>query len=284
MAGTLFIVATPIGNLEDISARAIRVLGEVSLIAAEDTRRTNHLLQRFGVTTRCTSFHEHNAKSKAPDLVGRLLGGESIALVTDAGTPGISDPGQDLVRLARDAGVSVIPVPGASAVTAALSVCGFNGDAFIFLGFPPSKGTERRRWFERLEAAREVVPLAVFYEAPHRIRRTLDEVSSRLGGVRVFIGRELTKAHEEHIVGLITEIADLHELGEFACVLEFGGTTNIGTPPSAPDASAMWLEFCHMTTNSECSRRQAIAALSRKYRLSARAVYAMVESAKVSPV
>ena len=181
MAGTLFVVATPIGNLDDISARALRVLSEVSLIAAEDTRRTNHLLQRFGLTTRSTSFHEHNAASKGPSLLDRLRAGESIALVSDAGTPGISDPGQELVALALDAGVQVTPIPGPSALTAALSVCGLPGDGFVFLGFPPSKGPPRNAWFDRFRAAAAVVPLVVFYEAPHRIVKTMDELGGRFG-------------------------------------------------------------------------------------------------------
>src|SRR6476660_1473574 len=137
MAGTLFVVATPIGNLEDISARALRVLREVALIAAEDTRHTGHLLQRFGLTTRTTSFHEHSEKGKAADLVERLKAGESIALVSDAGTPTISDPGTHLVRLAREAGINVVPVPGPSAVMAALSVSGFEAPQFASFGFPP---------------------------------------------------------------------------------------------------------------------------------------------------
>src|SRR3954470_6188089 len=157
MAGTLFVVATPIGNLEDISARALRVLREVSLIAAEDTRHTGHLLQRFGLTTRTTSFHEHSDKGKAAELIERLKRGESVALVSDAGTPTISDPGIQLVRLARDAGIRVEPVPGASAAIAALSASGFSAsDGFVFLGFPPSKGGDRRAWFDRFEAVRSL--------------------------------------------------------------------------------------------------------------------------------
>ena len=141
MAGTLFVVATPIGNLEDISARALRVLREVALIAAEDTRHTGHLLQRFGLTTRTTSFHEHSEKGKAAELVERLRRGESVALVSDAGTPTISDPGVQLVRLAREAGIRVEPIPGASAAITALSASGFAAsDGYVFLASPRTKG------------------------------------------------------------------------------------------------------------------------------------------------
>src|SRR4051794_16270635 len=179
MAGTLFVVATPIGNLEDISARALRVLREVALIAAEDTRHTGHLLQRFALTTRTTSFHEHSEKGKAADLIARLQAGDSIALVSDAGTPTVSDPGSHLIRLAHEAGIRVEPVPGPSAVIAALSASGFAGEGFSFLGFPPSKGAERAAWFVRLAAAPAVAPAAVFYEAPHRIETTLLEIRQR---------------------------------------------------------------------------------------------------------
>ncbi len=282
MAGTLFIVATPIGNLDDISARAIRVLREVSLIAAEDTRRTNHLLQRYGLTTRSTSFHEHNAKSKAPELIDRLASGDSIALVTDAGTPGVSDPGQELVVLAHERQIPVVPIPGPSAVTTALSVCGFPGDGFLFLGFPPSKGSERRAWFDRLAAAKGIVPLAVFYEAPHRIKTTLADLERKLGPVRVCVCRELTKVHETIEIGLLTEYEPSSDLGEFAVVVEFGDSTENASIAEAVSGSHVAAEFAHMTKTNGIRRRQAIASLSRKYGLTAREVYAMVEAAKAS--
>src|SRR5689334_14410616 len=143
MSGTLFVVATPIGNLDDVSARSLRVLKDVSLIAAEDTRRTAKLLTRYGITTPTTSLHEHNEHQKAAALIERLAGGESIALVSDAGTPTISDPGSYLIKLAFERDIPVSPVPGPSAVTALLSVCGFSGDGFTFLGFPPTRAHDR---------------------------------------------------------------------------------------------------------------------------------------------
>src|SRR6266487_4165061 len=148
MPGTLFVVATPIGNLEDITLRALRVLREVALIAAEDTRRTSHLLARHAIVTPTTSLHEHNERRKSPSLIRRLLTGDDIAIVSDAGTPTISDPGAYLVRLAVDAGIRVEPVPGPSAVMAALSVLGLSTDSFTFLGFPPTRSKDRKLWLE----------------------------------------------------------------------------------------------------------------------------------------
>ena len=284
MAGTLFVVATPIGNLDDISARALRVLSEVSLIAAEDTRRTNHLLQRFGLTTRSTSFHEHNARSKGSSLLDRLQAGESIALVSDAGTPGISDPGQELVALARDAGIQVVPIPGPSALTAALSVCGLPGDGFAFLGFPPSKGTPRNVWFDRFRAAAAVVPLVVFYEAPHRISKTMGELGGRFGRLRVFVGREISKLHESLELSYLTEFVASETMGEFVVIVEVGELTKYMDSAEAPAPGPMFLEFGEMTENMGRTRRQAIASLSRKYRISARDVYALLEAGKHSPV
>ena len=284
MAGTLFVVATPIGNLDDISARALRVLSEVSLIAAEDTRRTNHLLQRFGLTTRSTSFHEHNARSKGPSLLDRLRAGEAVALVSDAGTPGISDPGQELVGLALEAGIQVVPIPGPSALTAALSVCGLPGDGFVFLGFPPSKGTARNVWFDRFRAAATVVPLVVFYEAPHRITKTMEELGGRFGRLRVFVGREISKLHESLQLSYLTEFVASEAIGEFVVVVEIGELTKHGGPVDTPSPGSMFVEFGDMTENTGLTRRQAIASLSRKYRISARDVYTLVEEGKRSPV
>src|SRR5215831_7262622 len=173
MPGTLFVVATPIGNLEDISARALRVLSTVGLIAAEDTRRTAQLIGRYGITTPTTSVHKHNEGLKSRRLLDRLKAGEDVAMVTDAGTPGLSDPGGQLVSLALEAGIRVEPIPGPSAVLALLSVCGLSDGAFTFLGFPPTRSKDRERWFDELRSMRHPV---VFFEAPHRIVSTLKEL------------------------------------------------------------------------------------------------------------
>src|SRR5215475_3959262 len=163
MPGTLFVVATPIGNLEDITARALRILREVALIAAEDTRRTAHLLSRYSIDTPTTSLHQHNEHRKAAALIDRLKRGESIALVSDAGTPVVSDPGQHLIRTAIDVGIRVEPIPGPSAVMAALAASGLDSSTFSFLGFPPIRSKDRMDWLDRLAAANGTV---IFFEAP----------------------------------------------------------------------------------------------------------------------
>ena len=201
MPGILYVVATPIGNLEDVTFRAVRILREVSLIAAEDTRRTSRLLQHYSIATPTTSLHEHNEEAKTARLIQRLSDGESVALVSDAGTPVVSDPGVRLVAAAHAAGIRVEPVPGASAVMAAFSAAGIGGGEFLFLGFPPAKASARRTWLERV--AKEKRPLVV-YEAPHRIRDTLEVMLSVFGDRIVAVGRELTKAHEELVVGPIS--------------------------------------------------------------------------------
>src|SRR3989441_8737716 len=190
----LYVVATPIGNLEDVTLRALRVLKESDLIACEDTRRTRALLARFGIPTPTTSYFEHNKARKGPYLLGLLRAGKTIALVTDAGTPGISDPGFLLVRDARAAGIPVVPIPGPSAVAAALSAAGVPADRFVFDGFPPIKPGRR---INRLKALRELETTVVLYESPHRILATLEAIRDVFGDAEVVVARELTKQFEE---------------------------------------------------------------------------------------
>ncbi|MHB0766778.1 16S rRNA (cytidine(1402)-2'-O)-methyltransferase [Stutzerimonas sp. NM35] len=193
-AGVLYVVATPIGNLEDISARALRILREVALIAAEDTRHSARLLQHFGIGTPLAACHEHNERDEGGRFIGRLLAGEDVALVSDAGTPLISDPGYHLVRQARAAGVRVVPVPGACALVAALSAAGLPSDRFIFEGFLPARQAARRA---RLEHLREEPRTLIFYEAPHRILECLQDLETVFGEDRpAVLGRELTKTFE----------------------------------------------------------------------------------------
>ncbi|CDZ95839.1 MULTISPECIES: 16S rRNA (cytidine(1402)-2'-O)-methyltransferase [Pseudomonadaceae] len=193
-AGVLYVVATPIGNLEDISARALRVLREVSLIAAEDTRHSARLMQHFGIATPLAACHEHNERDEGGRFIGRLLAGDDVALVSDAGTPLISDPGYHLVKQARAAGVRVVPVPGACALVAALCAAGLPSDRFIFEGFLPAKQGARRA---RLEHLREEPRTLIFYEAPHRILECLQDLEAVFGGDRpALLGRELTKTFE----------------------------------------------------------------------------------------
>ncbi len=282
MAGTLFVVATPIGNLDDLSPRAVRVLRGAAVIAAEDTRHTAHLLQRFGLTTPTTSLHEHNEHEKADALIARLQAGDDVALVSDAGTPTVSDPGQHLVRLAHAGGIRVEPVPGPSAIVAALSASGFPSDAFVFLGFPPTKQGERAAWFDRARAAAGVAPTLVFYEAPHRIESTLQELRDRLGNVEVLLARELTKAHEEVRFSTVSALLPLQATrGEYTVVVNIGDLTNM-PPDQASTGASVPIEFGEMTVNGGLTRRQAIAALSRKHRMSAKEVYALLERAKNS--
>lgn len=194
VSGTLYVVATPIGNLEDIGARALRVLREVALIAAEDTRHSARLLQHFGIATPLVACHEHNERDQGGRLVGRLLAGEDLALISDAGTPLISDPGYHLVRNARAAGVRVVPVPGACALIAALSAAGLASDRFIFEGFLPTRAAGRR---QRLQALVEEPRTLIFYEAPHRLLESLEDMRVLFGDDRpAVLARELTKAFE----------------------------------------------------------------------------------------
>ncbi|MGC4081872.1 MAG: 16S rRNA (cytidine(1402)-2'-O)-methyltransferase [Vicinamibacterales bacterium] len=284
MAGTLFVVATPIGNLDDLSARAIRVLREVAVIAAEDTRRTGHLLQRFGLTTRTTSFHEHSEKGKTAGLLARLQAGENVALVSDAGTPTVSDPGEHLIRLAHDAGIRVEPIPGPSAVVAALSVAGFGAGGFIFLGFPPTKASDRHTWIERIHAAASLVPAAIFYEAPHRIAATLSDLHRSLGDIEVVVARELTKAHEEILRTTLAVVHIPEPRGEFTVVLDIGQITADRTLAGPLDPTAVFTEFCDLTEKQGLNRRQAIASLARRYALPSRELYSLIEKGKSSGV
>ena len=278
MPGTLFVVATPIGNLEDITARALRVLREVALIAAEDTRRTAHLLARYAIPTPTTSFHEHNETKKTASLVARLACGDDIALVSDAGTPAISDPGQRLIRTAIDAGFRVEPIPGPSAVMAALAVSGLPGSTFTFLGFPPIRSTDRSRWFEALRDAGRTV---VFFEAPHRIRETLGQLRLLIGDQPIALCRELTKAHEELVVGPISMILSrlIEPKGELTVVVYVGQSTDHSHANRASDADLLQ-EFGEMTTNSRLPRRQTLNALARRHQRQPNEIYEAIERAK----
>ena len=278
MSGTLFVVATPIGNLEDITARALRILGEVSLIAAEDTRRTHHLLSRYAIATPTTSLHEHNEGRKLSAIVERLRSGEHVALVSDAGTPTISDPGQRLIRAAIDAGLRVEPIPGPSATISALAASGIAWESFTFLGFPAVRSKDRKKWLQDLAYAGRPV---VFFEAPHRIRRTLAEILELIGERPVTIAREVTKIHEEFLRGTISEVLGrlLEPVGEFTIVIDIGHKT-INEQRVAATASEIAAEFGRMTNNSGISKRVAIGKLAKEYGLSTNAVYTAVEEAK----
>jgi 16S rRNA (cytidine1402-2'-O)-methyltransferase len=274
MPGTLFVVATPIGNLEDITARALRVLREVAVIAAEDTRRTAHLLARYAITTPTTSLHEHNEHSKSRVLIGRLLEGQSIALVSDAGTPTVSDPGLKLIQQAIEAGVRIEPIPGPSAPVAALAASGIAAESFTFLGFPPTRAKDRRLWFERFKVIDQVI---VFFEAPHRLRITLEELRTVIGDQRIVVARELTKAHEELVRGPISMVlAHLEKpIGEFTVVVDDRQMPEHSTL-TAPDEASLLREFGELTELKGLSPRRAAGELAKRYGLSTNEVYARV--------
>ena len=278
MPGTLYVVATPIGNLEDVTARALRVLREVAVIAAEDTRRTAHLLARYAITTPTTSLHEHNEARKTPAIVARLLGGEHIALVSDAGTPLISDPGRHLIQAAVAEGIRIEPVPGPSAIVTALSAAGASTGTFTFLGFPPTRSKDRILWFDGLQRIDHAV---VFFEAPHRIRETLEQLIPVVGDCPVVVCRELTKIHESLVRGPISSVlkAEWEARGEVTVVLDLGLRPELAQSAVASDAD-IYAELCQITENRGSSRRKALNALARKHRMTPNEVYDAVERAK----
>lgn len=203
MPGTLYLVATPIGNLKDITLRALETLRTVDLIACEDTRHTRNLLNHFRISNKTVSYHEHNEQERAEEFVDRLLAGENIAIVSDAGTPGICDPGFRIVQRANEAGVQVVPIPGPVAFVSAVVASGIPSDAIFFGGFLPAKKGERRK---RLEELRDIPAALVFYEAPHRLVKSLTDCLETLGDRRAVVAREITKLHEEFARGVISEL------------------------------------------------------------------------------
>ena len=277
MSGTLYVVATPIGNLEDLTFRAVRVLREVDLVAAEDTRRTAGLLQYYSISTPTTSFHAHNERQKQAVLLRRLEDGQPIALVSDAGTPTVSDPGSRLVAAALAKGLKVEAVPGASAVLAALASSGLASEQFLFAGFPPSRSHDRKQWLEKL--AEEPRPLVIF-EAPHRIMNLLGHMKDIMGDREVYLGRELTKKHEQLVKGPISFILNnLTTLkGEMTLVVSPESDRNVYSMPA--NKILIYNEFCHLTDDKGLGRREAISKLARRHDLSSKDVYTAIEAAK----
>lgn len=280
MPGILYVVATPIGNLEDVTFRAVRVLREVSLIAAEDTRRTARLLQHYSISTPTTSLHEHNERARTPALISRLRAGESIALVSDAGTPGVSDPGSLLVAAAHAAGIRVEPIPGPSAALAALSASGLSADQVLFTGFPPSRSNARKAW---LTALRDEPRILVLFEAPHRIRETLTDMAAILGDRPILLARELTKIHEYLAVQPITaHLQALHESrGEYTLVIP-PAPARPDAPGPLPSGDELRREFGQMIEHGPGTRRDAVRRLATKYRVSAKTMYELLEAGKQS--
>ena len=278
MPGTLYVVATPIGNLEDVTARALRILQEVAIIAAEDTRRTAHLLVRYAITTPTTSLHAHNETRKTPAIIDRLLRGDSVALVSDAGTPLISDPGEHLIAAVIAAGIRVEPIPGPSAVMAALSAAGVSTGAFSFLGFPPTRSKDRKIWFNELSRLGHTV---VFFEAPHRIRQTLQHLRASIGDCPIVVCRELTKIHESLVRGPISEVleAALEARGEVTVIVDLGHKGEFEVTEAVRRQLAA-LELGQLIDNKALSRRKALAELGRRHQMSPNQVYDAIERAK----
>ena len=271
--GTLFVVATPLGNLEDVTLRALRVLREVSLVACEDTRRTARLLASQAISTPTTSYFEHNERWKGERILEVLRRGRDVALVSDAGTPGVSDPGYRLVRDARGEGLPVVPVPGPSAAVAALSVSGLPTDRFLFVGFLPAKAAARGR---DLDALRERTETLVFYESPVRLLACLEQMAERLGDREAFLCREATKLHEEYARGRLSDLAALlRERGEVRgeIVLVVGGAPP-ASPPTVPPEGLGAL-FARLVGEGR-TRREAVKEAARLTGLPARDVYRRV--------
>jgi 16S rRNA (cytidine1402-2'-O)-methyltransferase len=280
MSGTLFVVATPIGNLEDITLRALRVLREVDVIAAEDTRRTSKLLTHYGIATRTVSFHAHNTKRRLPELLNRLRAETSVAIVSDAGTPGISDPGEDLIRVCVDEGIRVEPVPGVSAPITAIVASGFPMLPLTLFGFPPRRSKDRISWWSSIS---EIGHTVTFFESPHRVRATLDDGADVIGERPIMVARELTKLHQEFIHGTCRELAArLVEVRGETTVVIGPNIYPVADAPGVPSESEVAAQFWAKTRNHQRTRRQAISELAHKFSLSSKQVYAIVERFKNS--
>lgn len=267
--GILYVVGTPIGNLEDMTFRAVRILQSVDRIAAEDTRHTGKLLQHFQIQTPQISYHHHNRQQRLPELLNQLIAGKTIALVTDAGMPSISDPGYELVYAAIEAEIPVIPIPGATAGITALSASGLPTDRFVFEGFLPASGQERQERLERLAAESRTL---IFYESPYRLQQTLGDLANNFSPCRkIVLARELTKLHEQFWRGTIEEAiayyADHEPKGEFTLILA-------GVPPESPILSeaALKAELSQLM-NQGLSRSQAARQLSHITHLPRRQLY-----------
>jgi 16S rRNA (cytidine1402-2'-O)-methyltransferase len=280
MPGKLYIVATPIGNLQDITPRAIETLRSVDLIACEDTRHTQKLLNHLSISTPTISYHEHNETGRAAGLIERILAGESIAVVSDAGTPAISDPGFVITAAAHAAGVEVNSIPGASALVAALASSGISAESFFFGGFLPARSGERRR---RLNDLREIPATLIFYEAPHRLGSSLRDCLEVLGNRRASIARELTKLHEQIVTAPLASLAEQFGSekvrGEIVITIE---RSSASTEPAAgreTDAASRYRELLA----ADVTRKDAIKAVAKEFGLARDAAYRLVQNIRHPP-
>jgi 16S rRNA (cytidine1402-2'-O)-methyltransferase len=273
VSGTLYLVSTPIGNLEDITLRALRVLREADLIACEDTRHTRKLLDHFGIAKPTMSYHEHNEPQRAAELVSKIEGGATVALVSDAGTPLVSDPGYRVVAAAIAAGIPVVPIPGASAALGALAASGLATDSFRFCGFLPAKSGQRRKL---LEALRSDTSTLIFYEAPHRAAEALSDIAAVYGARPVVLARELTKVHEEFLRGTAAEIlAQLEARGPVKgeITLLIGKSDETEAVDNTPLEEAV-----RALERNGIPRMEAIKQVARKRGLGKREVYRQLTS------
>lgn len=278
-AGTLYLCATSIGNLEDMTYRAVRMLGEVPLIAAEDTRHTRQLLTHFDIHTKLTSYHEHNKFTKGPELIDWLLSGHDLICVSDAGLPGICDPGSHLAQLAIEAGIRVSPLPGCNAGLSALICSGLDTTRFTFVGFLPKTAKKQQEVLAEVREHRETL---IFYEAPHHLKGTLRQLVSGLGGSRrAAFGRELTKKFEEFRRGTLQQLLDFYETheprGEYVLIVEgFSGETEEERADSSEDP----VELCQQFMANGLSKKEAMRETAKKLGISRRDVYAALLSAE----
>ncbi len=273
--GILYMCATPIGNLEDMTYRAVRVLSEVAVIAAEDTRHTRKLLSHFEIHTRLISYHEHNKIERGPQIIERLLAGEDVALVSDAGLPGISDPGADLVVLAAEAGITVVPLPGANAALSALICSGLDTSLFTFIGFLPKNKKKRR---ELIAGLANNPYTMLFYESPHHIKTTLAEFRQAFGERPAVVARELTKKFEEFIRGTLesleTHFSEHEPRGEFTVIV--AGQTDCQGSEEFPEAEGTLLEAVMSLVEKGSTKKDAIKVIAMQRGLPKRDVYQAV--------
>jgi 16S rRNA (cytidine1402-2'-O)-methyltransferase len=285
MAGMLFVVATPLGNMEDVTLRALRVLREVDVIAAEDTRRTARLLSHYAIATSTISFHQHNVRARLPHLLSRLQAGNNVAIVTDAGTPGVSDPGIELVDACHKAAITVDVIPGPSAPLTAAVASGFPLIPLTILGFPPRRAKDRKDWLVQILAIPHTVS---FFESPHRIALTLADAGEVLGDRPIALGRELTKRHQEIIRGTAGEV--LAQIGpprgEMTVIIgpdnRHGSANDQSRRDNGEERVAMAVVRFGQLTNIGRSRRAAMTEAARAFDLPVRVLYAAVEADKKS--
>lgn len=278
-AGTLFVVATPIGNLEDVTMRALRVLREVAVIAAEDTRRTAHLLAKYGIATPTISFHQHNVNGRIPNIVERLKSGQSVAVVSDAGTPGLSDPGLELIQACLDLEIAVDPIPGPSAPLAAVVASGFPVIPLTILGFIPSKAKDRRVWFHALSTLRTTVTC---FESPHRIAQSLREMADILVDRPIVVAREVTKLHQQFLRGTAAVLAEQLSAARGEITVVISPLAEREKPDESPSDAEIADDFWQTPEYKPQSRGERIALTARRLGIPRRSVFAALERIKTS--